>query len=259
MSRPDLGKAVGVSAEMIRRYEGGAVPGSDKLEALARALGVSVGALIDTTTPVADSAEQPQAPAAHLPPRRPNLRSLTDDAEEGAGDYVVDLYRNGYGAGPPRTGDGDPVRLRMPSEVVRAQLGRLPDPGEVYLSYVVGDSMEPWLQEGWPVWIERTGEVRDTGRYALCLDGDGEVIRRVARLGAGRLRVSADNGASGWPVTVYRHTGEADVWTDEHGGGTVRLEVRGRVLYPRDTPQAMLRTVTDQFAAALGSLLSQRP
>lgn len=41
-----LGKAVGVTGEMIRQYKGGAVPGGDKLPALARALAVSQDELL---------------------------------------------------------------------------------------------------------------------------------------------------------------------------------------------------------------------
>lgn len=206
-----------------------------------------------------DGGQAPHDTAAGLTPQsRAAVRPYDpspEQGEPGEDTIPVRLYRNGHGAGPPRSGDGDGVIVHVPREIARGQLGYEPEPGPdaPYLSYVVGESMEPWLPDGSPVWIEPGRDVRDGGRYAFSLDGDGEIIRRVERLSRRRWRLKPDNGA--FSSALFVHTGEGDEWRDETNGGTVTLLVRGRVVYPRDTARAIL----EEVIAATGRVLYQVP
>lgn len=105
--------------------------------------------------------------------------------------------------------------------------------------------MEPWLPDQSPIFVEVVAEVAAPGRYVLWLDDvDAEIVKRVERFGS-VLRIVSDNAAYA-PITL-RHV-EADMYKDEETGTTVRVRVHGRVLYPPDTPYAILQTVTEQLA-----------
>ena len=234
----DFAKRIRVSAKTLYNYESGATePPSKTLRAIADFTGVRPDWLL--------SGEGRMLLDAHAPPPPASTPSTPTSVPT----LSVTLYRNGHGAGAGRAGDGDAVELDLPTDYVRAQVGRLPAQGEVYMSIVRGDSMEPWLQDGQPVWIETAADIVDGGRYALHWDGaPGEVIKRIERAPGGRLRVISDNPA--FSSYTLAHV-EDDVYRDVDTGQSQRLVVRGRVISPRDTAQSILRTVTSQLQAVL--------
>lgn len=142
-------------------------------------------------------------------------------------------------------------RITVPVDVAASWAGgRRVEAESAYWTRVQGSSMEPWLPDGSPIFVERTSEVGSGGRYVLWLDDvDAEIVKRIERFGGGYLRIISDNPAHA--SQTLQHI-EDDVFKDTDTGAMVRLRIVGRVLYPADTPHAILRTVTEQMARMMG-------
>lgn len=161
---------------------------------------------------------------------------------------------SGVGAGAGREQQRE-AEIHLPDVLIRSwTAGRLLGSEEAYVTRVVGDSMEPWLSEGTYLMIERTERVLDGGRYIIWIDDeDVEMVKRLERVGGGVLRVISDN-----PLHSTRELKSEgkNLYTDLDTGRTVALEVRGRVLYPRDTKAAFLTVLDRQHQRQQADLLT---
>src|SRR5690606_127984 len=97
------------------------------------------------------------------------------------------------------------------------------------------------------------GNFVDGARYALWIDGgEGDVVKRVYRRGD-TLILKGDNRKID-PLTVTANRAiddycEENIYTDD-AGRTVRIEFRGRVVYPFDRAPAVLAELAE-FARSL--------
>ena len=132
-----------------------------------------------------------------------------------------------------------PATLSLPPTYVARLLGWIPNPGQVCLLRVQGDSMEPWLTHGEDAWIERTRMIHDDGRYALRIDDTlSYVVKRVSIPARGRLVVSSDNRS--YAPVEYVHV-RGSLYREVATGRPTQLHVLGRVIYPSDKAAAILR------------------
>src|SRR5690625_1082208 len=172
------------------------------------------------------------------------------DLEPGGHEARVMTYpylEGGPGAGGAGVQWDGGRRITVPTDVAASWAGgRRVEAESAYWTRVQGSSMEPWLPDGSPIFVERTSEVGSGGRYVLWLDDvDAEIVKRIERFGGGYLRIISDNPAHA--SQTLRHIAD-DMFEDQATGATVRVRIRGRVLYPADTPFAILQTVTVHVA-----------
>lgn len=162
---------------------------------------------------------------------RSNLRTAHDtDVCDTATEYR--FYGRNFGT------ENEPVpsvfekTVVVSDRIIRAQLGRLPDPDVVYWTCVNGESMEPFLQDGTPILVEETnGSIGAPGRYVLYLNAVGGIVKRCEKLGEDTLRVVSDNPSFQTQVLTHRNN---DLYNDRNGR-SVKLCTQGRVIYPKDT------------------------
>lgn len=114
-----------------------------------------------------------------------------------------------------------------------------------YWTRLRGNSMEPWLPDGTPIFVELTSEIIDGGRYVIYIDDeDGEIVKRIERLSGSVLRIISDNPAHpSRTLHGIRGEGSEDMYNDRDNDIRLRLRVKGRVLFPPDTSHAILRTM----------------
>lgn len=207
-------KKVGVSDALMRKYLAGSQPGIDNLVKIATAAGVSVDWLLGIRAEFDPDAPtvRPQIAGpndAHLEPL-PDGRFryvpakttvLTTDgkppiaeARQSTDDIVhVMLYRNVLSAGEGEMVlDDEVIGTRSFNRAwIEGELGA--KAGDLAMSVVRGDSMEPTLHDGDIVLIDRrdTGPLRDD-IYALLIDGDS-FIKRLQKTLDGGIDVISDN------------------------------------------------------------------
>jgi phage repressor protein C with HTH and peptisase S24 domain len=139
--------------------------------------------------------------------------------------------------------------VRQKISVNRAQIashvGRpIPGPERAYWTSVEGTSMEPWLPNGTMILVEECGEITSGDRYVIWLgDTDANIVKRIERLSDDKLKVASDNPRHETRVYARR---EANIYEDEEGD-TTHIRVQGRVIYPPDTANSILSTVTEQL------------
>jgi phage repressor protein C with HTH and peptisase S24 domain len=108
--------------------------------------------------------------------------------------------------------------------------------------------MEPYLQDGSPILVERVEDgVEAAGRYALLVQDVGGVVKRCERVGSETLRVASDNPS--FPTRIYTH--QENEHYEDGDGNVLKIRVQGRVVYPRDTPHAMQEKAIHDIARAL--------
>ena len=187
---------------------------------------------------------------------------LPDAAERQAGETRAELLGRvavpttpvGHGAGERRVSDGPALPTLFDEDQLRLMTGgripRYPDGRpRLVLSHAVGDSMAPHLPDGHPILYEPEAALVDGARYALWLgEAEADVVKRVALRGGGGVALVSDNPAVG--VRRLEPTEDAEVWRDAEFGGTLRLRVLGRVLYPFDTGPAVFGQLAE-FARTL--------
>jgi hypothetical protein len=157
-------------------------------------------------------------------------------------------FPNGFGAGDETLPVDDGDNMQVSEQLLRAELGRVPPPSKAYWTRVNGESMEPYLQDGSPILVERTEDgVEAAGRYALLIDDVGGVVKRCERVGSETLRVASDNPS--FPTRIYTHQGNEHYKDREDN--VLKIRVQGRVVYPRDTPHAMQEKAIQDIARAL--------
>jgi len=154
----------------------------------------------------------------------------------------------GLGAGDETLPVDHGDEMKVSEQLLRAELGRVPPPSKAYWTRVNGESMEPYLQDGSPILVERVEDgVEAAGRYALLIDEVGGVVKRCERVGSETLRVASDNPS--FPTRIYTH--QENEHYEDRDGNVLKIRVQGRVVYPRDTPHAMQEKAIHDIARAL--------
>ena len=121
------------------------------------------------------------------------------------------------------------------------------------LSFAVGDSMAPFINDGDPFLYTPVSSFVDGARYALWLGGaQADVIKRVEVLGGGVVNLLSDNPAV--RTKVLRADEEPGVFVDE-AGEPFDLVIQGRVVWPADTAQAVVGQIADRLTDFARSLL----
>ena len=165
--------------------------------------------------------------------------------------------------------------LEVDDRLIRSYLGYVPDPDEAFFFRIEGDSMQPWLSEGEYVLALRTDRVTAPGRYVTWWgESEAQICVHLSPLGksaeedAEEDRSPADDAPAeetpaeeeGGSVVQLKKYGSQETLrlchlsgsTYETGEGTrVRMQIRGRVVWPPSTPQDLMETVTDQMAKVL--------
>lgn len=203
------------------------------------------------------------------PPRHSDLDALesrlrsgevTDEPSEGENEtsspsddphsYLEHPIADGYVSA---SGSGGGVQyesgqtFRTPLTVHHAITGGRTIPSDrAWWTRVRGTSMEPWLQNGSFIFCEVVERATTPGRYVVHLDDDdAEIVKRIEVLGGGGLILISDNNAH--PRRQLRQVEDSDdpnLYYDETYGVTLRLSVRGFVLYPEDTGQSIVSLVS---------------
>ena len=147
----------------------------------------------------------------------------------------------------------DGVERRTPyrADVLQRMMGGGPLPVDadgnvaLHVSFAIGDSMAPFIPDGHPFFFVRETGFVHGARYALWLGTtQADVIKRVEVLGGGVVALKSDNPAVG---TLHLTAGEEpSTWLDEEGRD-YELEIRGRVVWPLDTPQAVVGQIADRL------------
>lgn len=174
-----------------------------------------------------------------------NLRNR--NGTEGSGVFDAPWLGGYVGGGAAGEQHDEGQRVRIPAALARRMTGG-ELPGEAYWSRVRGNSMEPWLPDGSPILVEVLNDIT-SGRFVIYIDDeDGEIVKRIEPLGGGELLLLSDNPAHPGRHLRRIQNGDEDMYEDLERGTKLRLVVRGRVLYPPDTPQAILKTIIQGMA-----------
>jgi hypothetical protein len=155
--------------------------------------------------------------------------------------------------------DGGIGKSYFQEATLRAMLGGAEIPrdadGRIALrfSFAVGDSMAPFIPDGQPFIYRVGGGFVDGARYALWLGStQADVIKRVEVQGGGVVHLRSDN--SNIRTKVLQTGEEPGTWLDE-AGRMYELEIRGQVVWPLDTPAAVVGQITDRLTQLAMSAL----
>ncbi len=170
--------------------------------------------------------------------------------------------------------------LQVDDRLIRSYIGHVPDRDKAFFCRIEGDSMQPWLSEGEYVFALRTDRVGAPGRHVvwwgeqkaqMCVQLTlvGQCPKSEQRSGAGEASGSSAEGSSsgeaqGQVIQLKRYGPEetttlrpvsGDIYETEQGS-RIRMQIRGRVVWPSSTPQDMMETVTDQMGKVLEKAIS---
>lgn len=170
--------------------------------------------------------------------------------------------------------------LQVDDRLIRSYIGHVPDRDEAFFCRIEGDSMQPWLSEGEYVFALRTDQVGASGRHVvwwgeqqaqICVQLTlvGQLSKPERHLGAREASGSSVEESSseepqgeepqGQVIQLKRYGPEEtkilrpvsdDIFETEQGS-RIRMQIRGRVVWPSSTPQDVMETVTDQMGKVL--------
>lgn len=166
-------KKCGISQGLMRKYLSGSIPSVEKVAQLANALGVSfLWLALGEGTPEGQSAALAPAPAGMV-----NVPVMSVVASAGHGAAVLK----------------EEVSEHMTLSATLVRSLRL-TPGETFIIYARGESMEPVIHGGEPLICskaERHIKAMD-GIYAVRLEGD-VLVKHIQRLPGGKVRIFSEN------------------------------------------------------------------
>lgn len=180
----------------------------------------------------------PTAPYGHAASSRGRLTVDNSDGDEGTANYLHESALRAL------LGGGELPIDEMGNVAIR-------------LSFAAGDSMAPFIPDGHPFLYTPGFGPRgfvDGARYALHLGTSrADVIKRVQVRGARVVLLKSDNPS----VSTHRLTaGEAEgEWFDEDG--PIELHIQGQVVWPLDTPTAVVGLVADRMSEFARNLLDR--
>ncbi|MDV2987047.1 UNVERIFIED_CONTAM: LexA family transcriptional regulator [Methylobacteriaceae bacterium AG10] len=212
LTQGDIASALKISRPAVGQWESGDTgPDRDRLPALAKLLRIDLGALIngelilldhETSKGEADSEALP-APLANV--REPQDRAAVD-VSAFKGPRNVPVYGTGSG------GDGGDFSFngQLIDHVPRPP--GIANRKDVYVVYLIGDSIEPAYKDGTPIYVDPHRRPRPGDYVVVELRGerDGEPGKAFVKLlvarGAGKLRLEQHN-----PPGLLEPIDEADI------------------------------------------------
>jgi phage repressor protein C with HTH and peptisase S24 domain len=181
----DLADALGIRQSSVSKIVNGPTENSRHLPRIAELLGVNIGWLLGTSD---DRHAQPKG-------------FYEEVAQEMNAAFVaeVDLrYSMGGGAFIQETATN---RVPLPKNWVRPFIKGTFE--QVFIAYPVGDSMEPTINHGDPVLVDRSQTSITAQDQIWCITyGELGMIKRVRRMGDGGYEINSDN-PSVTPITAY--------------------------------------------------------
>lgn len=176
--------------------------------------------------------------------------ALANGPDESYNDSSISYRLTQAGAGPGRTSSNE--TMTVDEKLMRSELGRVPSKDEGFWVQIQGHSMEPWLTDGQYVFALDQQVVDVPGRYVIWWGGhESEICCYLANLSEKTLLLRKYG-----PEKEFRlsHV-EGDTYEIEDGT-TVRLQVRGRIIWPPDRARSVMETVTDQVGQVMKDALS---
>ena len=190
----------------------------------------------------------------------------------------------------PLSSTGASSTLQVDDRLIRSYIGYVPDRSEAFFCRIEGDSMQPWLSEGEYVFAMRTDRVGASGRHVvwwgeqkaqmcvqLTLVGQHPESKRHPRGGQhpevgeapdssaeeGSTEESSAGEDRGQVIRLKRYGPEetmilspvSDGIYETEQGNQIRMQIRGRVVWPSSTAQDTMETVTDQMGKVLGKAM----
>jgi len=162
-------------------------------------------------------------------------------------------------ANSPETG-----MMTVDDRLIRSFAGRLPDPSQAFFYQIEGDSMQPWLQEGDYVFALRASQVSVAGRYVVAWGTPGALtcvhLSPVGTTSAGITQAGTSPEESEKNVLQLSRGGSRESVRlaplssplyEREDGEQLRMQIRGRVVWPRPTAEGVMETVTDQMRKVL--------
>jgi phage repressor protein C with HTH and peptisase S24 domain len=185
ITQAGLGEAIGRTQGAVGHYlNGRREPSLDEFKAIAGALDVSLGYLLD-------------GPENLGPAMAPSMRPVhvIDNIDE-AEHEVIEVPRYTLRAS---AGTGEPVfevDLQGQPNYCRAAWARREqlNPENLFSMVVVGDSMLPYLPDGAKIIVHRQQEIRNGEIYVICRAGECYVKRLYKQID-GSLLIRSDNHA----------------------------------------------------------------
>jgi phage repressor protein C with HTH and peptisase S24 domain len=176
--------------------------------------------------------------------------ALAKGSDESYNDSSISYRLTQAGAGPGRTSSSK--HMTVDKKLMRSELGRVPDKDEGFWVQIQGHSMEPWLADGQYVFALDQQVVDVPGRYVIWWGGhESEVCCYLAKLSEKTLLLRKYGPEKEFQLTHV----EGDTYEIEDGT-TVRLRVRGRIIWPPDRARSVMETVTDQIGQVMKEALS---
>lgn len=162
----------------------------------------------------------------------------------------IDYPLTQVGGGPGRSTDDT---MTVDKKLMRSELGRVPSADEGFWAQVQGTSMEPWIRDGQYVFALRQKQIDSPARYIIWWgDHQADVCCYLAKMSSTTVLLRKFG-----PEKEYRlHHKEGDIYEIDDGT-TVRMQVRGRVVWPPDTARSVMETVTDQTAKIVEKALGE--
>lgn len=212
LKQGDIASRLGITRPAVGQWESGSTgPDRDRLPALAELLRIDLGALTNGKLVILDqeasegkvASDAPLTPTANV---REPMDEATVDLSAFKGPRNVPIYGTGSG------GDGGDFTLNgqiidhapRPPGIVNRK--------DVYVVYLVGDSVSPKYEDGDPLYIDphRRPQPRDYVFVELHGKHEGEpgqaFVKRLVRRGGGRLYLEQHN-----PPGALEPISEADV------------------------------------------------
>jgi len=186
-----------------------------------------------------------------LPERVSEVSVEGIQTDENIEDGTVTHPLSRAGAGPGKTYQGE--SLTVSKQLIRAEVGHVPDKEDAFWVQVQGESMEPWLQDGSYAFVLRQKEVDVPGRYVIWWGEDeAEICCYLGRLSDSSLLLRKYGPEEEWELTHK----EGDIY-DTPSMGTVRMQVQGRIIWPRSTAKSVMDTVVDKMGDVMQKALNK--
>lgn len=182
-------------------------------------------------------------------PRRVEATNLDNSEREDDVTETISYPLGRAGAGPGRTSHGD--TLTVDKKLIRSEIGSVPDKDEAFWARVEGESMEPWLRDGTYAFALRQNTVTVPGRYVIWWgEQESEICCYLAKMSDSTLLLRKYG-----PEKEYTLRHKGDLTYEISSSETIRMEVRGRIIYPPSSARSILETVTDQMGKVLKEAL----
>ena len=205
LDQAGLIKVSGLHRQTVYKAMRGEIPRDDKLSKLSQALKVSPDDLLNTSL-----YQRASAPTPHIITFQhddPTMREEFASHEDADSFIPVRILGDAAAMGPGRkVASGKTAGYALIHEVALPRIARTQKRSDeqIVCLWARGESMEPTIQDGSLVAVDRRKRGLQNGKIYLVHEGDDAVtIKRVSTSRGGHLVVTADNPATeGYPLVL---------------------------------------------------------